>query len=290
MLCINILLNTRINNCLCVYHLTLIIQLLLPTIARFRNSKQMPINTHFARNTILGNPGNPRLWLLTIITRVQTALELRSISIRIGSNHFITNKVSSKVFETDSFIGRKTVVRGIVLHSEIRRINVNHICQCDSMTPHGLIRGRILHFVRNLFPHSLLLGNLVLKICNRHLDGIQSRHGTSRSSTQLRPSRLKQFLHLHDIHGPCRPDIIAKGVQNILGIPPSPQSTNGGHPRIIPSSYKIIIHKFNQPPLGKNGIFNIQTRHLINLGLVQIQSPQNPKIGFPPRLKFQSTN
>mmetsp|Transcript_1349 Transcript_1349/g.1949 ORF Transcript_1349/g.1949 Transcript_1349/m.1949 type:complete len:258 (-) Transcript_1349:858-1631(-) len=207
-------------------------------------------------------------------------------------NKFAHVQIRTNVLETNMLIGSKAIeVTTIIVHTKVTQIDIKALwSKLQHVTSERFIRRRILHLIGTI-------GIIIKRFCgtanilyNLHLDRRQSAQASSALGTQLYTRYTRELLHFDHVHGTRSTNASTKRIDNIRRISTTAKTRNGRHTTIIPPTHITIIDQLEQTTFAEHRIRQIQTRHLINFGPVQIQSPEHPKIRFTPRLKLQRTN
>ena len=106
----------------------------------------------------------------------------------------------------------------------------------------------------------------------------------------MRPRGVVELLHLHNVHCTGGPDVVAEGVEDLGRVAPPAEAADGGHPGIVPPPHVLLVDQLEQPPLGQHGVLDVQAGHLVHLGPVQVEGPEDPVVGFAAGLELEGAD
>mmetsp|Transcript_27708 Transcript_27708/g.76251 ORF Transcript_27708/g.76251 Transcript_27708/m.76251 type:complete len:221 (+) Transcript_27708:694-1356(+) len=211
-------------------------------------------------------------------------LQLLGLSVH-ALDHLVTHQNTSKILQTHSLVLCQSIVVRVGFGTEIRRIQIYCRCRGDFVKSHGFIGWRVGHFVIKGFP-SHGFG----KVGDHYLNRVERCHYTATFFAQDGSCGLFQLFEFHNIGCSCSTNVLAKRINHLGIVSSSTQTRDSRHARIVPTPNVFVVHQTNQLSFGQDCILEIQSRHFVHLGPVQIQGPQNPVVRLTSRFKFQGAN
>ena len=174
MLLIAYLGHRRIDDGVGVNHLGILIELLLPPIARFRYREEMIVYANLCRQSIRRDPRDETLGLRPTLRLVEGALDLHHL-VSLLLDNVSAKEIATMEFQTNGLVGCKTIVGRIVLQLKVRRIDVENFRHGHRVAPQRLVR-RAVGDLKGHAPLGLLLLHRLVPVGDCHLDGIQCCH------------------------------------------------------------------------------------------------------------------